>query len=160
MLLLLVSGCDVPLFGCACCSVGRVRRVLMPKRLLNRVLLLVSSSGVSAAPACCSRLCRARCCPLSCRSASTRSSRVIRSGRPTPMRPMMMLRRMLIRCRSPAVSLGPSGGGSNSPSRSTGLPLSSTSPDSDVCGLRSILHNGHVPETLSSHGSTHSGWKR
>ena len=57
----------------------------------------------------------------------------------------------------PGVSIPRGGGRAVPPSSAAAVASSATSP-SAVGGRKSIRHKGQVPETLSSHGSTHSGW--
>ena len=56
----------------------------------------------------------------------------------------------------PVVSIPRGGGRAVLPS--SAATVASTASPSAVRGRRSIRHKGQVPETLSSHGSTHSGW--
>jgi hypothetical protein len=56
----------------------------------------------------------------------------------------------------PVVSIPRGGGWAVLPSSAAAV-ASATSP-STVGGRKSIRHKGQVPETFSSHGSTHSGW--
>jgi hypothetical protein len=136
---------------------GSLALVVLTRNLSRNLDVTLCRLAVEASPCGCMRDAFRRCRSAAMRSWGLLALRMcINDGMLSRLAGLKSVATSTDCCR-PVASI-PRGGGRAAVSSSVVAFSFSASSPSAVAGRRSIRHNGQVPDTLSSHGSTHSGW--